>query len=164
MTKTAYLLVLAGLMVGICHLLPRSLPGRSWTASLFLVIGFILAQGALSVAFTVLGLVPRGPFHEALEHLTDYDGDRPVALLVGSSFTQAGIDPEALGESLRTSGRSVAVLPLAIAGAPHLERLYYLKEYLSTAKRKPQILYLRLLAATIVARCISCSKCSSPIA
>ena len=139
MTKTAYLLVLAGLMVGICHLLPRSLPGRSWTASLFLVIGFILAQGALSVAVTVLGLVPRGPFHEALEHLTDYEGDRPVVLLIGSSFTRAGIDPEALGENLGTSGRNVVVLPLAIAGAPHLERLYYLKEYLSTAKRKPQI-------------------------
>jgi hypothetical protein len=139
MTKTAYLLVLAGLMVGICHLLPRSPPGRALTASLFVVIGFILAQGALSVAITALGLVPRGPFHEALEHLTDYDGDRPVALLVGSSFTQAGIDSEALGEILGTSGRGVVVLPLAIGGAPHLERLHHLKEYLSSAKRKPQI-------------------------
>src|SRR6266851_2140754 len=139
MIETAYLLVLAGLMVGICHLLPRSPPGRSLSASLHVVIGFILAQGALSVAITAFGPIPRGAFHDVLEKLTDYEGHRPVVLLVGSSFTRAGIDPEALGESLGTSGRNVVVLPLAIAGAPHLERLHYLKEYLYSAKRKPQI-------------------------
>ena len=144
MTKTAYLLVLAGLIVGICHLLPRSPPGRSSTASLFAVIGFIFAQGALSVAITALGLVPKGPFHDVLEHLADYDQDRPVVLLVGSSFTQAGIDPETLGDILETSGRGVAVLPLAIGGAPHLERLHYLKEYLARAKRKPQLVLFEI--------------------
>jgi hypothetical protein len=109
------------------------------TACLFVVIGFILAQGALSVAITAVGLVPRGPFHEALERLTNYEDDRPFVLLVGSSFTQAGIEPEVLGEILGTSGRGVVVLPLAIGGAPHLERLHYLKEYLSGARRKPHI-------------------------
>jgi hypothetical protein len=139
MATMTYLLVLAGFIIGICHLLPHSLPSRFLAACVCTLIGFALAQGTLSGAVTALGLGPRGPFHDALEHLTEYDGDRPVVLLVGSSFTQAGIDPEALAEVLSTSGSSVAVLPLAIGGAPHLERLHYLKEYLTRAKRKPQL-------------------------
>lgn len=139
MTKTAYLLLLVGFIVGICHLLPRPTPARSLTAALIVIIGFILAEGALTVSIRALGLVPRGPFHDAVEHLTDYDGDRPVVLLVGSSFTEAGIDPRVLTETLGTSGGNVAVLSLAIGGAPHLERLHYLKEYLARAKRKPHL-------------------------
>jgi hypothetical protein len=64
--------------------------------------------------------------------------------LVGSSFTQAGVDPGALAEVLSSSGRSTAVLALAIGGAPHLERLYYLKEYLTRAKRKPQLVLFEI--------------------
>src|SRR5690348_1976435 len=45
--------------------------------------------------------VARAPVHE----LTKYDGDRPVVLLIGSSFTAAGIDPDALPEALASSGR-----------------------------------------------------------
>ena len=134
-----YLLVLAGFIIGICHLLPWSPPGRWLAASLFAMLGFTLAQGALSGAITALGLAPRGPFQDMLEHLTEYDGDRPVVLLVGSSFTQAGIDPDALAQTLGSSGHGVEVLPLAMGGAPHLERLHYLKEYLIHAKRKPEL-------------------------
>jgi len=144
MAKMAYFLALAGLIIGICHLLPRSPPGRSLTACLFIVIGFIAAQGVLSGAITALGLVPRGPLHDVLEYLTDYDGDRPVVLLVGSSFTQQGIDPEVLTETLGTSGRSVTVLPLAIGGLSHLERLHYLREYLAHAKRMPRLVLFEI--------------------
>jgi hypothetical protein len=48
MAKMAYFLALSGLVLGGCHLLPRSPPGRSLTACLFVVIGFIGTQGMLS--------------------------------------------------------------------------------------------------------------------
>src|SRR5690242_18707083 len=108
-----YFLLLAGLIIGICHLLPRSPLGRSLTAWAFITVAFIAAQGALSGVITALGLTPRGPLHDVLEYLTDYDGDRPVVLLVGSSFTQQGVDPEVLAETLGTSGHKVTVLSLA---------------------------------------------------
>jgi hypothetical protein len=76
--------------------------------------------------------------------LTEYDDDRPVVLLVGSSFTQQGIDPEVLAEILGESGRRITVLPLAIGGLSHLERLYYLKEYLAHAKRMPQLVLFEI--------------------
>jgi hypothetical protein len=79
-------------------------------------------------------------------------------LLVGSSFTQQGIDPEVLAEILGESGRRITVLPLAIGGLSHLERLYYLKEYLPMPSVRLNSSYSRLLAVTITARCFSCSR------
>jgi len=70
--------------------------------------------------------VPKGPFHDLLHQLADYDGERPVVLLIGSSFSERGIDPDALAKALGSSGRSAAVHRLAVGGAPHLERLHYL--------------------------------------
>ena len=142
--KMAYFLALAGLIIGISHLLPRPRPGRLFTAGLIVITGFLATQGVLSCAISALGLVPRGPLHELLEYLTEYDDDRPVVLLVGSSFTQQGIDPEVLAEILGESGRRITVLPLAIGGLSHLERLYYLKEYLAHAKRMPQLVLFEI--------------------
>src|SRR5258708_24920747 len=98
----------------------------------------------LSGTIAALRLVPSGPLHDLVEYLTDYDGDRPVVLLVGSSFTQQGVDPDVLAETLGAFGRSVAVLPLAIGGLSHLERLYYLKDYLAHAKRMPQLVLFEI--------------------
>jgi hypothetical protein len=140
----AYFLALAGLIIGISHLLPRPRPGRLFRAGLIVITGFLATQGVLSCAISALGLVPRGPLHELLEYLTEYDDDRPVVLLVGSSFTQQGIDPEVLAEILGESGRRITVLPLAIGGLSHLERLYYLKEYLAHAKRMPQLVLFEI--------------------
>ena len=144
MAKMAYFLALSGLIVAGCHILPRSLPDRLMAACLFIVIGFIAAQGMLSGTITALGLVPRGPLHELVEYLTDYDGDREVVLLVGSSFTQQGVDLDVLAETLGKSDRSIAVLRLATGGLSHLERLYYLKEYLAGAKRMPQLVLFEI--------------------
>ena len=143
MRMLACLLLLAAI-AGLCHLLPRARPDRSFRAALLVLGGFILAQGGLSAAIAGLGLVPKGPFHDLLHELTDYDGDRPVVLLIGSSFTEAGIDPDALADALANSGRAAAVQRLAVGGAPHLERLYYLKQYLARAKRKPKLVLLEI--------------------
>ena len=140
----AYFLVLAGFIIGTCHLLPRSRPVRLSTGCLLIIIGFIATQGVLSGAIKALGLIPRGPVHDMVQYLTDYDGDQPVVLLVGSSFTQQGIDPEVLEEATGTLNRNVAVLPLAMGGLSHLERLYYLKEYLARAKRLPQLVLFEI--------------------
>jgi hypothetical protein len=143
MKMLACLLLLAA-MTGLCHLLPRTRPDRPFRAALLVLGGFILAQGGLSAGIAGLGLVPKGPFHDLLHELTDYDGDRPVVLLIGSSFTEAGIDPDTLADALANSGRAAAVQRLAVGGAPHLERLYYLKEYLARAKRKPKLVLFEI--------------------
>ena len=90
----AWLLLLGAAMVGFCHLLPHTPAGRSYHVALLLFGGFILAEAGLSAAISGLGLVPKGPFHDRLHELADYDGERPVVLLVGSSFSSAAIDPE----------------------------------------------------------------------
>jgi hypothetical protein len=144
MTTLACLLLLGAAMVGLCHLLPRPRPGHPFGAALFVLGGFILAQGGLSAAIAGLGLVPKGPFQDLLHQLADYNSEQPVILLVGSSFSEAGIDPEGLAEALGSSGRVAAVQRLAVGGAPHLERLHYLKEYLARAKRKPQLVLFEI--------------------
>jgi hypothetical protein len=142
--RTLACLLLGAAMVGLYHLLPRTRPGRPFRAALLVLGGFILAQGGLSAVIAGIGLVPKGPFHELLHQLTDYDGERPVILLIGSSFSEMGIDPDALAEALGSSGRAAAVQRLAVGGAPHLERLHYLKEYLARAKRKPQLVLFEI--------------------
>ena len=142
--STLACLLLGAAMAGLYHLLPRTRPGRPFRAPLLALGGFILAQGGLSAAIAGFGLVPKGPFHDLLQELTDYDGGRPVVLLIGSSFSEAGIDPDVLAEALGSSGRAAAVQRLAVGGAPHLERLHYLKEYLARAKRKPQLVLFEI--------------------
>ena len=142
--STLACLLLGAAMAGLYHLLPRTRPGRPFRAPLLALGGFILAQGGLSAAIAGLGLVPKGPFHDLLQQLTDYDGEPPVVLLIGSSFSEAGIDPDALSEMLGSSGSAVAVQRLAVGGAPHLERLHYLKEYLARAKRRPQLVLFEI--------------------
>jgi hypothetical protein len=142
--STLACLLLGAAMAGLYHLLPRTRPGRPFRAPLLALGGFILAQGGLSAAIAGLGLLPKGPFHELLQQLTDYDGERAVVLLIGSSFSEAGIDPDVLAETLGSSGRAAAVQRLAVGGAPHLERLHYLKEYLARAKRRPQLVLFEI--------------------
>jgi hypothetical protein len=137
-------LLLGAAMAGLCHLIPRTRPGRPFRASLLALGGFILAEGGLSAAIAGLGLVSKGPFHDLLQQLTDYDGERPVVLLIGSSFSEKGIDPDVLAEALGSSGGAFTVQRLAVGGAPHLERLHYLKEYLARAKRKPQFVLFEI--------------------
>jgi hypothetical protein len=126
MTTLACLLLLGAGMVGLCHLLPHTRPGHPFRTALLVVGGFILAQGGLSAAIAGLGLLPK------------------VVFLIGSSFTGAGIDPDALAEALGSSGRAAAVQRLAVGGAPHLERLYFLEEYLARAKRKPKLVLFEI--------------------
>jgi hypothetical protein len=142
--NTLACLLLGAALAGLYHLLPRTRRGRPFRAPLLALGGFILAQGGLSAAIGGLGLVPKGPFHDLLLQLTDYDGERPVILLIGSSFTEAGIDPDVLARALGSSGHAAAVHRLAVGGAPHLERLHYLKEYLARAERRPQLVLFEI--------------------
>src|SRR5256885_16484537 len=107
--STLACLLLGAAMAGAYHLLPRPRPGRPFRAALLVIGGFILAQGGLSAAIAGLGLVPKGRFHDLLHELTKYDGDRPVVLLIGSSFSGAGIDPGSPAQRLGRSGRAAAV-------------------------------------------------------
>ena len=123
MTMLACLLLLGTAMVALCHLLPLARPRRPFRAALLLVGGFALAQGGLSSVIAGLGLAPKGPFHDVLTQLTNYDGERPIILLIGSSFSEAGIHPDALADVLDSSGTAAMVQPITVGGAPHIERL-----------------------------------------
>src|SRR5258705_6044714 len=101
-------------MAGAYHLLPRPRPGRPFRAPLLALGGFILAQGGLSAAIAGLGLVPKGPFHDLLQQLTDYDRDRPVVLLIRSSFCETGIEPDVLAGTLRRFRRGTQLQRLAV--------------------------------------------------
>ena len=54
--STLACLLLGAAMVGLCHLLPRTRPGRPFRALLLALAGFILAQVGLSA--TIAGLAP----------------------------------------------------------------------------------------------------------
>src|SRR3954447_5704563 len=104
--STLACLLLGAAMAGLYHLLPRTRPGRPFRALLLAFGGFILAQVGLSATIAGLGLVPKGPFHHPLQPLTNWDGERPVVILMGSSFSEAGIDPAVLAKALASSGRA----------------------------------------------------------
>src|ERR1051325_444503 len=140
----AGLLLLGGAILGLFYLVPRTRPFGRFRPALLTVTGFILAQAGLSAAITALDLVPKGPFRDLLHEFTSYEGERPVVLLVGSSFSAAGVDPDALAAALGSSGTVPMVQSFAVGGAPHIERLYYLKEFLSRAKRKPQLVLFEI--------------------
>jgi hypothetical protein len=80
-----------------------------------------------------LGLVPKGSFHDLLHQLTGYDGERAVILLIGSSFSERGSTRTCCCRSARRLRTRRRGQRLAVGGAPHLERLHYLKEYLARA-------------------------------
>jgi hypothetical protein len=86
----ACLLLLGAAMTGLYHLLPRMRPAGWSRAVLSVLGGFILAQGGLSAAIAGLGLVPKGPFQDLLHQATDYEGERPVVILVGSTSAKRG--------------------------------------------------------------------------
>ena len=133
------LLLLGAAALGLYRLLPRNRAGRPFGSLPFLLVGFVLTQAVLSAAIAALGLVPKGPYRDLLHEMTAERDRRPVLLLIGSSFTEAGIDPEELAADLDTTGSSVAVHRLAVGGSPHLERLHYLKEYLARSDRNPKL-------------------------
>lgn len=139
MTMLVCFLLAGASIIGLCHLLPRTRADRPFLAALLVIGGFLAAQSGLSFAIAGLRLTPNGPFHDLLHQLTDLDGKRPVVLLIGSSFTASGVDPDALAQVLSGSGRDAAVQELAVGGSPHIERLHYLKEYLARAKRTPEL-------------------------
>jgi hypothetical protein len=139
MTSLGWLLLLDAAIVGVCHFLPRTRFGRPVQAGLFVLAGFLLAQGVLSSAIAGFGLLPKGLFHDEVQRQAQSDDGRPVVLLIGSSFTEHGIDPDLFAAELGDAGRAAVVQRLAVGGAPHLERLHYLKEYLAHAARKPEL-------------------------
>jgi hypothetical protein len=144
MTSLGWLLLLDAAIVGLCHLLPRTRFGHPLRAAFLVLGGFFLAQCLLSSAIAGLGLLPKGLFHDEVQRQTQNGDGRPVVLVIGSSFTEHGIDPHLLATELGAAGRATAVRRLAVGGAPHLERLHYLKEYLAHAAQKPELVLFEI--------------------
>ena len=144
MMELTYLLFLAAVAIGMFHLLPRTRGDRPAGIPLILFAGFILTEVGLSGLVGQLGLVPKGPFHDLLHAINAKRDERPAVLLIGSSFTEAGVDPDELAVTLGNGGSDATVHRLAIGGAPHLERLHYLKEYLTRIDRSPKLVLFEI--------------------
>lgn len=142
--ELTYLLFLSAAAIGIFHLLPRTRGDRSAGILLVLLAGFILTEAGLSGLVGQLGLLPKGPFHDLLHAINAKRDERPVVLLIGSSFTEAGVDPDELAATLGKGGSEATVHRLAIGGAPHLERLHYLKEYLARIDQPPKLVLFEI--------------------
>jgi len=131
----------AGLLLTAVQILPQSRHAnrrsRWWRAALLALAGFVAAEVGLSLALPRLGLVPNLQTMQMLKYLVDLETDRPILLLVGSSYSQYGIDEAALETALDAAGHPMMVVRLGFGGLSIPERLYYVRRYLAAARHKP---------------------------
>jgi hypothetical protein len=108
--------------------------------------GFVGAEAALGVLLPRLGLVPNLQAMEMLKYLAALQSDRPILLLVGSSYSQYGIDETGLETALDAAGHKMTVARLGFGGLSIPERLYYIRRYLAAAKQQPAIVLFEIAA------------------
>lgn len=139
-TRSAGLLAWGGALLCVLHLLPQARrAGRTLSAAALALAGLVAIDVALDLILPAIGLVPDLQTSQLLKYLSDYRTDRPIVLLVGSSLTQYGIDEAALAERLTAQGHPAAVLRLGFGGMSIPEQIYYIRRYLATAQRKPDV-------------------------
>jgi hypothetical protein len=140
----------AGLLLACTQLLPqiRHVRYRSgWVrASALTLAGFLVAEAGLSLVLPDIGLVPDLQSTEMLKYLVDLDTDRPILLLVGSSYSQYGLDETALEAALGAGGHPMQVVRLGFGGMSIPERLYYVRRYLATARHRPAAVLFEVAA------------------
>jgi hypothetical protein len=138
---TSASLAWAGLLLAALQVLPQIRHARyrqSRLAATGLVLaGFAATEFWLSAVLPSVGLVPDLSTMRMVKYLADVQTDRPILLLVGSSLTQYGIDETALETALDTAGHPMTVIRLGFGGLSIPDRLYYIRQYLALAKRKP---------------------------
>lgn len=126
------------------HVLLRVRGKRSGNPFLLLAIGFLLAQ--FGIAATIAGLRLQYDIlpDRMVKYLAELPTDRPIILFVGSSVTQYGIDRGLLAARLAAAGHPVSVGRLGFGGLSLAERLHYIKEYLSRAQRRPNLVLFEI--------------------
>jgi hypothetical protein len=138
----------AALLLAATQLLPRSRRGRWGVASAAMLAlgGFVGAEAALGALLPRLGLVPNLQAMEMLKYLANLQSDRPILLLVGSSYSQYGIDETGLETALDAAGHKMTVARLGFGGLSIPERLYYVRRYLAAAKQQPTVVQFEIAA------------------
>jgi hypothetical protein len=140
----------AGLLLAAIHLLPQTRHAdrrsRWWRTAVLALAGFVAAETGLSLALSRLGLVPNLQTTQMLKYLVDLETDRPILLLVGSSYSQYGIDEAALETALDAAGHPMKVVRLGFGGLSIPERLYYVRHYLAAARHKPAAVLIEVAA------------------
>ncbi|MGB8843570.1 MAG: hypothetical protein WCC64_21165, partial [Aliidongia sp.] len=115
-------------------------------AAMLALGGFIGADAVLAALLPRLGLVPNLQATQMLKYLTDLQSDRPLLLLVGSSYSQYGIDEAGFETDLDAAGHRMTVARLGFGGLSIPERLHYIRRYLAAAKQKPVVVLFEISA------------------
>jgi hypothetical protein len=131
----------AGLLLAALQLLPQIRHARRrrsrLSAGLLALAGFLGAEAGVAIGYTSLGLVPDLQIMPMMKYLAELRSDRPIVLLVGSSYSQYGIDEAGLETALDAAGHPVTVARLGYGGLSIPERLHYIRLYLARAQQKP---------------------------
>jgi hypothetical protein len=131
----------AGLLLAALQALPQIRHARRRHSRLpaagLALAGFAAAEFGLSAVWPGIGLVPDLSTMRMVKYLADVETDRPILLLVGSSLAQYGVDETALETALDAAGHPMTVIRLGFGGLSIPDRLYYIRQYLALAKRKP---------------------------
>jgi hypothetical protein len=135
-----------GALLAALQFLPAARRRARLVAGLCALAGFVLAETGLSLALPALGLVPKLQATQMLKYLVELETDRPVLLLVGSSYSQYGIDETALQQALEAAGHKVTVARFGFGGLSIPERLYYLRRYLASARHRPAAVLFEISA------------------
>lgn len=123
--------VLFGAVVALMWLgvMPRPSRYRLPAALALVCSGFIAAEVFASILIREARLVPNGlePL-PLVKYIENQGAGPPILLIVGSSFTQYGIDSNRLARDLSKAGEPVRVMRLGYGGMSLLERLRYLRK------------------------------------
>jgi hypothetical protein len=90
--------------------------------------GIAASLAVVNVRIVVLDLVRPTGLNVLVKQLAQTPRDRPILMLIGSSFTFLGLDTAQLEAELAAKGRSYRVVKFAAGGVSSLERLRYLRE------------------------------------
>jgi hypothetical protein len=89
--------------------------------------GIAASLAVVNVRIVVLDLVRPTGLNVLVKQLAQTPRDRPILMLIGSSFTFLGLDTAQLEAELAAKGRSYRVVKFAAGGVSSLERLRYLR-------------------------------------
>lgn len=135
-----------GALLAALQLLPTPRRRARLAAGLGALAGFVAAEAGLSIALPALDLMPKLQATQMLKYLVELETDRPILLLVGSSYSQYGIDEAALQQALEAAGHKVTVARFGFGGLSIPERLHYLRRYLASARHPPAAVLFEISA------------------
>ncbi len=109
-------------------------------------LGLVITATAIGFGANKTGIVRDGPYAQIAAHaLQTIENDpAPYILFVGASYSRNAIDDKALTRRLRARGYNQRVITFALEGASLQERDLRLRQFLRTAPRVPDTVFLEI--------------------